>query len=53
MKRTNDTVDVSVFVNLNAMRYWVLQFGEFIEVLQPPEFRKSIGDMVAKMAKKY
>jgi predicted DNA-binding transcriptional regulator YafY len=51
--RTEDKVDVSVFVNLSAMRFWVLQFGEFIEVLQPLEFRKSIGDVVKGIAGKY
>jgi len=48
-----DTVDVSIFVNESAMRFWVLQFGEHIEVLQPLKFRKTISEVVAEMAKKY
>ncbi|MCL2662006.1 MAG: WYL domain-containing protein [Oscillospiraceae bacterium] len=50
---TNDTVDVAVFVNEQAMRYWVLQYGEHVEVLQPLKFRKSIGNVITEMAKKY
>jgi len=48
-----DTVDVSVFVNEDAMRYWVLQFGQHIEVLQTNRFRKSIIDAVTEMYEKY
>ena len=52
-KITNDTVDVAVFVNEQAMRYWVLQFGEHIEILQPLKFRRSVSDAITEMAKKY
>ena len=50
---TNDTVDVAVFVNGQAMRYWVLQFGEHIEILQPLKFRRHVSTVIEEMAKKY
>jgi predicted DNA-binding transcriptional regulator YafY len=51
--KTEDTVDVSVQVNFDAMLYWVLQFGQYIEVLQPQPFREIVINAVTEMYKKY
>ncbi|MDR3308062.1 MAG: WYL domain-containing protein [Coriobacteriales bacterium] len=50
---TNDTVDVTVRVNQKAMLYWSLQFGEHVEVLDPPSLRAQLHAAAQKIADKY
>lgn len=50
---TEDSVDVSVRVNENAMFYWLLQYGPFCEVLEPPALRQRVKDAVNDMATRY
>ena len=35
------------------MRYWALQFGPYVEVLEPKELREQILKDVLGMAEKY
>ena len=37
----------------NAMRYWALQYGPYVEVLKPESLRKQIREDVENMVKKY
>ena len=37
-----DTVDVRVTVNQQAMLYWSLQYGQFMDILEPRELRDSV-----------
>ena len=40
-------------VNENAIKYWALQFGQGVEVLEPPTLREQIKNIIKEMAKKY
>ena len=50
---TEETVDVSVKVNENAMFHWAMQYGTRVEVLEPESLRKSLADAVRAMNDKY
>ena len=53
LDQTDDTVDVLVTVNENAMVHWVLQYGQHIEVLEPAGLRERVKGAVLEMAGKY
>ncbi len=44
---------VDTVTNKQAMKYWAVQFGEKVEVLQPADLREDIRKMVAAMNEKY
>lgn len=44
---------VSVRANLNAMKYWAIQFGEMVEVISPLELRNEIKESLKHISKKY
>ena len=46
-------IEVSVRCNENAIFYWALQYGPYIEVLEPKKLRTRIIDAVNDMANKY
>ena len=48
-----DELIVSVVCNEMAMKYWALQYGEYVEVLEPKSLRDEICDAVDWMRKKY
>ena len=48
-----NSVEVSVRVNVNAMFYWLLQYGPFCEVLEPLELRERVKKAVSEMAVRY
>ena len=48
-----DSIVVSVRVNLNAMLYWALQYGNSVEILSPETLRNSVRDVVSKMWGQY
>lgn len=49
---TETTVDVSVAVNLEAMRYWAMQYANYVEVLRPEKLREQIkADLLAAVEK--
>lgn len=49
---TETTVDVSVAVNLEAMRYWAMQYANHVEVLRPEKLREQIkADLLAAVEK--
>ena len=50
---TDDTVDVRVSVNENAMFCWALQYGPHIEVLEPAGLRDKINRAAIGMVTKY
>lgn len=45
--------EVTVSVNEQAMRYWALQFNEYIEVLEPASLRESLKADGKALVKKY
>ncbi len=44
---------VKVNVNINAMVYWSLQYGAYVEVLEPLSIREKIKDLSQVIANKY
>jgi len=52
-KPDEDSVEVIVSVNEQAMRYWALQFNEYIEILEPATLRESLRAEGKALAKKY
>lgn len=42
LQRTGDRLLISVRVNLQAMKYWLLQFGKHVEVIEPKALRDEI-----------
>jgi predicted DNA-binding transcriptional regulator YafY len=50
---TGETVEVRVSVNAQAMVFWALQYGQYVEVLEPKELRENIKEAAATIAEKY
>ena len=46
-------IEVTVKCNETAMFYWALQYGPYVEVLEPVELRNKVAEAVTKMAEKY
>ena len=53
MEDKNDMLKIRVKVNPEAMKYWALQYGSYVEVLQPAKLRNDITDAVQIMKNKY
>ena len=50
---TEDDVTASVVVNLKAMRYWVMQYANHVEVLKPQTLREQIKEDLVRAVWKY
>lgn len=50
---TGEQVTVSVKCNEHAFFYWALQYGPFVEVLEPVSLRNKIADAISQMDEKY
>ena len=46
-------MEVIVQCNEKAMRYWALQYGQYVEVLEPEGLREKVRDAVFGMYEKY
>lgn len=44
---------VLLIINESAMFYWALQYGPYVEVLEPESLRNKIAEAVARMYQKY
>lgn len=55
IKRTGVEGQIEVRVNCNeeAMSYWALQYGSFVEILEPASLRQRLKNSIDEMAKKY
>lgn len=55
VKRTEqeDMIEIIVSCNENAMVYWALQYGSYVEVVEPVELRERIQRTIHEMAEKY
>lgn len=53
VEHNDDTLKIRVRMNLQAMRFWALQYGPYAEVLKPESLRKQIKEDVVQMSKKY
>ena len=48
-----DEMLVDVKCNKSAMKFWALQYGPYVEVLEPAELREEIKESVKGMNDKY
>jgi len=53
MNETETTVLANVTVNVNAMLYWALQYGQSVEILKPSDLREAIASTVQGMHDRY
>ena len=53
MNSQGDYVEVTLSAPPDALKYWALQYGENVEVLEPLSLRESVKEAVKKMAIKY
>ena len=51
--KTDDEMIVRVKCNLQAMKFWALQYGPYVEVLEPKEIRDKLAEDIKAMAEKY
>ncbi len=49
LKRENGEMEVLVRCNESAMKYWALQYGDYVEILAPNSLRESIAEIVRGM----
>lgn len=52
-EETNGKMMVTLKCNERAMKYWALQYGEYIEIKAPQSLREAVKAAVLDMAKKY
>lgn len=53
-KADNDEkIIITLNCNEESMFYWALQYGPYVEVLEPESLRSRIAESIKKMAKKY
>ncbi len=50
---TEHTMVISVRCNYNAMFYWALQYGAYVEVLSPGKLRQELAETIRVMHEKY
>ncbi len=53
MKHHGDEIVARVTCNYNAMRYWALQYGPYVEILSPESLRNELRGDAEKMLEKY
>ena len=53
IRKEGDFLLVDTVTNKQAMKYWAVQFGEKVEVLEPADLRESISRMVSQLHEKY
>ena len=51
--RDGGEMTISLKCNYNAMFYWALQYGAYVEILSPKELRDELAETIAKMNDKY
>lgn len=52
-KETDDTYIVELKANPQAMKYWAVQFGSNVELLEPEYLREETAELVKKIYNKY
>lgn len=53
LEKEDDSICIRVTCNQDALRYWALQYGPYVEIIEPVELRESLRDDVKKMFEKY
>ena len=52
-REEEDYIIIRVKCNHNALRYWALQYGPYVEVLKPESLRQQIREDAENMVEKY
>ena len=53
VSKKDDQITIRVSCNEEAMRFWALQYGAYVEVLEPESLRNRIKEDIKGMADKY
>jgi len=53
MNETEITILANVYVNVNSMLFWALQYGQSVEILNPPGLREAILKTSQTMYERY
>ena len=53
LEKNENRIVIKLDCNESAMRFWALQYGPYVEILEPVSLRNRIKDDVAAMSKKY
>ena len=53
VEKTDDFIVIRVVCNQDALRYWALQYGPYVEVLEPKELRDRLAEDIKGMQEKY
>lgn len=53
IEKKDDAITIRVKCNISAMKYWALQYGPYVEVLEPKALREQIKEDIKGMAQKY
>ena len=53
IKKDEEQIIVRVNCNEKAMKFWALQYGPYVEVMEPESLRNKIKESIADMSKKY
>ena len=53
IEKDEGSICIRVTCNQDALRYWALQYGPYIEVVEPKELREQLCSDIRAIAKKY
>ncbi len=53
LEKSGDSIIIRVNCNYDAIRYWSLQYGPYVEILEPLSLRERIISDITAMQKKY
>ena len=53
IEKNGDKITVRVSCNENAIRYWALQYGPYVEILSPESLRSQLSEDIKAMYEKY
>ena len=53
LKFENNRFLIEVKINYSAMKFWAMQFGEYVEIVSPTNLRDEIKEVAQDMADKY
>ena len=53
IEKGGNSICIRVICNQEALRYWALQYGPYVEVIEPTKLREQICADIRAMAKKY
>ncbi len=53
LKENDDYIELRVLINEKAIRFWALQYGPYVEILEPLSLREQIKEDITAMSEKY